>query len=514
MTAFSRASIELIPEWLAATRDVDIATGLSREEALLRARKLRHLIREGKVSPKDVELDEEGKDVLHALLKLLSEASSGSPTLAGEIVREADVVFRLIRDLRWTKDEFAEKAGLLRSYAELGWTGLGTQGTEVDRLRTAYVDGGEVETILPPNLWRREAMLVSSMAEALGAAHTYFLDSEQLPKTENANAWQASVLFATCSLLRNFVNNKPAIVAERAAEIHHRLKAVDCFGLFDERSFLLAATAMLAGSSLRIMGERAEAEAWLMTAESDATGVLSPLPLLARIAFERLILLCDMHQVKGLLDALPPLIVRFEQLGMRREVRRAGFVVAMILKALGRNETARQKLEVLLADPLVEDMAVLRSLAMTNLAEVLADLGRGERTFELLGSVMSSEAMRCEPLSRCGAHIALAEVLRDRGQLPAALDALRIANDGFEELRMSTYVAYTRLLIAEILLLMNRNQEAENEIRAALPTIEKQKMATEGFAALAFLKESLHRRTSDPEALRELRVRLQFKGWN
>jgi len=44
MTAFPRASIELIPEWLAATRDLEIATGLSREEALVRARKLRHLI--------------------------------------------------------------------------------------------------------------------------------------------------------------------------------------------------------------------------------------------------------------------------------------------------------------------------------------------------------------------------------------------------------------------------------------------------------------------------------------
>jgi hypothetical protein len=514
MTAFSRESIELIPEWLAATRDLEIATGLSREEALLHARKLRHLIRQGKVSPKDIELDEDGKDVLHALLKLFSEASSGSPTLAGEIVREADAVFRLIRDLRWTKDEFAEKAGLLRSYAELGWTGLGTQIAEVDRLRTAYVDGGEVETILPPGLWRREAMHVSSMAEALDAAHTYFLDSKQLPKTERAEAWQPSVLFATCLLLRNYINYKPAIVAERAAEIHRRLKAVDCLGIFDERSFLLAATALLAGSSLRIMGERAGAEAWLTTAESDATGVLSPLPLLARITFERLILLRDMHQVNGLLDALPPLIARFEQLGMRREVRRAGFVEAVILKAIGRNEIARQKLEVLLADPLVEDMAALRGLAMTNLAEVLADLGHGERTFELLGSVMSSEAMRSEPLAQCAARIGLGEVLRERGLLSGALDAFRIAKDGLEEVGVSTYVAYTRLLIAETLLLMNRNQEAENEIRAALPTIEKQKMATEGFAALAFLKESVHRRTTDPEALREVRVRLQFKGWD
>ncbi len=43
----------------------------------------------------------------------------------------------------------------------------------------------------------------------------------------------------------------------------------------------------------------------------------------------------------------------------------------------------------------------------------------------------------------------------------------------------------------------------------ALPTIEEQKMVPEGFAAMALLKESVRRRKTDPNALRELREHVQ-----
>ena len=71
------------------------------------------------------------------------------------------------------------------------------------------------------------------------------------------------------------------------------------------------------------------------------------------------------------------------------------------------------------------------------------------------------------------------------------------------------FAAYVRLFLAETLIALNCSREAEQEILAALPTIEEQKMVPEGLAAVALLKESVRRRKTDRNALRELREHLQ-----
>jgi hypothetical protein len=51
---------------------------------------------------------------------------------------------------------------------------------------------------------------------------------------------------------------------------------------------------------------------------------------------------------------------------------------------------------------------------------------------------------------------------------------------------------------------MNRESEAESNIRTALPALERGEMVPEAVAALAILRESLRRQKADPKALREL----------
>ena len=99
-------------------------------------------------------------------------------------------------------------------------------------------------------------------------------------------------------------------------------------------------------------------------------------------------------------------------------------------------------------------------------------------------------------------RIALQTACRGAGRIRAAIA-------DYEELGLETRVAYVRLFISETLLQLGRPREAEWEILAALPTIEEQKMVPEGFAAVALLKESVRRRKTDPNALRELREHLQ-----
>ncbi len=74
---------------------------------------------------------------------------------------------------------------------------------------------------------------------------------------------------------------------------------------------------------------------------------------------------------------------------------------------------------------------------------------------------------------------------------------------------MRALVAYTHLLIAETLLEMSREREAEWEILAALPEIDEIKMVPEAFAAIALLRESVSRRRPDSSALKQVRAYLQ-----
>ena len=106
----------------------------------------------------------------------------------------------------------------------------------------------------------------------------------------------------------------------------------------------------------------------------------------------------------------------------------------------------------------------------------------------------------------------VAEGLRSEGRLAAAAAAYREAIASYAEMEMATWVAYLRIVLAETLIALDRNREAEWEIRMALPTIEGQRMVPEGFAAMALLRESVDRRSADRSALRALREHLQSKS--
>jgi hypothetical protein len=103
-------------------------------------------------------------------------------------------------------------------------------------------------------------------------------------------------------------------------------------------------------------------------------------------------------------------------------------------------------------------------------------------------------------------------VYRALGSLGDARDAYRAAQTDYAALGMRHLVAYAHLVLAELLLEMRREREAEWEIRAALPAIDEMEMVPEAFAALALLRESVGRRNTNVSALRDLKTRLETAG--
>jgi tetratricopeptide (TPR) repeat protein len=95
-------------------------------------------------------------------------------------------------------------------------------------------------------------------------------------------------------------------------------------------------------------------------------------------------------------------------------------------------------------------------------------------------------------------------ILREQGKSAEAVAAYREALDEARAIGMRADVATLHLVLADALLDVGQDHQAEREIRAALPIIDEERMVPEGFAALDLLRQALRYRQIDRKALREL----------
>jgi tetratricopeptide (TPR) repeat protein len=131
-----------------------------------------------------------------------------------------------------------------------------------------------------------------------------------------------------------------------------------------------------------------------------------------------------------------------------------------------------------------------------------------------------AESRRAVPiLRRIGDRIALAKVqwgigmlLRESGHIPESIEAYGQARAEFEAIGMRADVAAVNLVIADLLLEGGATAEALRAVSEALPVIAELKMAPEGMAALALVRESARRQEIDRQALRELHGYFQQLG--
>lgn len=468
----------VLTDWLALTRDVDLPTGLDRERALARARHLRRRILAGTTNPEELEIDEEAKDVLYALVELLrSEPATGASPL-----HEARALYQFIRLVDWPDDELQERRELLRSCAETGLASVGLSVAEVSRKR------------------------VFPTPAAAGPEEDWFEDlhSRAVP---NPELFQAAL-----NRLTELMNVRDPFVAKHAAALYVLLAREKGWGQFDERDHFLGEAALLAAGGHRGMGNRHETEAWLRRAKVSFDQALTPNPFLARCVYVRLALEYDKRCYKPVLELIPSLLASFERFGMRTELLKVRFLEAMTLKACSRKQEAYARFVALrqtLREP--EDTGVLGLVHL----EIGAQHSWEGRYAEAFESYREAQTL----LSRAGWVLGLAslkldvgETLQFQGRLTSAVEAYREAVTAYAEAGVATYAAYGRLALAVALIELGRHREAEREILAALPTIEEQEMVPQAVAAIALLRESTRGRKTDPDALRELREHLKGRS--
>lgn len=329
---------------------------------------------------------------------------------------------------------------------------------------------------------------------------------------EDISRWLSDpdVLSSICKVLGNTANSNPRLVAERASAMYRFLVSNEgrC-GLFDEAEYFLGEAARLAAACFRVLGDRDDAEAWLQRAEAGFRHTVNPGPVLAQVAYLRVTLAYDKRRFQEVLEILPSLLKSFEKFGMANEAAKTRFLEAQTLKECGRRSEAFEKYSAL-SDQLVrgQDPGLLGQVHV-EIGACHAHEGRYEEAIENYkkGLVCLSAAKRSFAIADL--KMTVGETFRLKGALSSAASAFREGVVAYVDLGMSAFAAYSRLVLAETLLALGSNREAEWEILAALPTIEELKMVPEGFAAVALLQESVRQRKTDPDALRQLREHLK-----
>lgn len=464
----------VLTDWLALTRDVDLPTGLDRGTALARARLLRRRVLAGSTIPEELEINEEAKDVLYALVELLKSDPAAGP----DPLREPNAIYQFIRLVAWSDDELQERRGLLRSCAEIGLATGGLSVAEISRRR-----------VFPtPTITRPE--------------EDWFEDLHSRP-VSNPEVFQAALIKLT-----ELRNTKAPFVTKHAAALYSLLTREKDWGRFDERDHFLGEAALLAAGGHRIMGSRQETEAWLQRATVSFGQVLSPQPFLARCMYVRLALEYDKHRLKLVLESIPSLLTNFEKFDMRSDLAKTRLMEAMTLKETSRKQEAFQKFDAL-RQGLDEADAGLLGFVHVALGELLSLEGRyaeGLASYQKAQDLLSSARWG---VGLANLKLCVGESLQFQGRLSSAVQAYREAVAAYAEAGIATQAAYCRVVLAGALVELGRHEEAESEILTALPTIEKQEMVPQGVAAVALLRESIRARATDPDALRELREHLK-----
>jgi tetratricopeptide (TPR) repeat protein len=318
------------------------------------------------------------------------------------------------------------------------------------------------------------------------------------------------VVLAICLVLKRNRDLSPEAVLRESVDIYQWISRPDGdLGLFDERDYFLGEMALIAGGVCRQLGRREDAFLWLDRAEAGFRLTMNPAPGLANVAYARLALRFEMGRYQDVLELTPSLEASFTKLRMDLEAAKCRLLLATTLKMAGEHSRALELLDRLHENPALESDPFLR-------ARILAEAGdlqqlQGEFGLAVAAFREASLLLQGKQLSPAAADlkICMGAAYKAVGSLELAKEAYREAQRAYDALGMRALVAYSHLLIAETLLEMKRDREAEWEILAALPAIDEMKMVPEGFAAVALLRESVSRRKTDTSALQQLRAHLQ-----
>jgi tetratricopeptide (TPR) repeat protein len=464
-----------------------IDTGLARDEALRRASEFLGRLREGNLLADEATLDDRAIDVLHAACLLVQEQESSDPD---DPLRDAGNLYEFIERASWPEPDFGEKAEMLADCAFSAW-------------RVARKQGTAIET----EIWRKKFLSLAETAATIRVAVADILLSVKAGGEDGPRfrPEDHEALLAVWGTLRRRLYRAPAAVRSEAEHLYKLLNETSHeSGWSEERAYLRVEFAFLAGMTSRILFHRRDSWRWLERVAANIALAANSATHAARLEYHRLALRVEERHFDEVLELGPRLLDWFKKLRLTEDAVKCRFLLGAALQETSRSEKAIEELKTAYREAKSLGNMELMSMALCNLTMYYRTFGdlkqallHGQRAFPYLqqsGNRVNLAKFRW----------AVGDILREQGRLGEAAAAYREAVAESEEIGTRNDSAFIRLALAEVLLDLGTAEEAELEIRAALPIIEEEKMVPEGYAALALLQESLRRRKIDRQALRNL----------
>lgn len=473
--------VPAIRDWLAATLDLDVTPGPSREDACKGARNLLARIAAGSIDPRVYDLGDDLKDVLWAVADVLGEQPTGAQTLD-----RCDRVYRFISALPLWDDPFDERDEILHRVAKVGWSSVpgGLEG--VIKARAMIWENGDENS-------HRE---LCATAEKLTARIESLRSHRVLGRR--------SPLDIAGRLVR-LSNVRPDLVASTAAVLSTLLEEqIHCVGALDDREYLKGVTHFAAGIAARQLGRWGAAETAYIRASSGFRRTVNSVEL-ERVEVERLALQSSRLNSEAVLRVAPGQI---ERTSIRRERLKAKLILAHALINQGRAGEGRVLLERVQSDPGITKEPALNAWMLVMLGNALSYEGRDTEAFESFAQASRLLARFHIPIQLGTLLVAVGEHLGKLGKLEMAASLYDRARGIFREFGQPNQVGYLSILHAELLMHLSRNEEAERELLAVLPLVEQFDLRREGAAALALLREAISQRRTDVKTIRVLRDQL------
>ncbi len=475
---------EIVPAirgWLAATSDMEIPIGLSREEARRRGRELLVAIVAEALPPDNLEVDDDLKDVLWAAIEELDAKQFGQETF-----EECDRLYRFLLDLRPGTDTFDERDDLLHHVARIGWRSAPGGLEALGRARASVWLHGDQE-------YRKHlcetAHLLPAEIEALRAQ----------PRPSGAE------LRSVCERLHKLTPIRPRLVGPLASLLYSLFdRQTWQVGQLDELEFLKAVTALDASMVARQLAEWDLADSCHNLAAAGFRRCADTLDL-DHVEAERLALQFEKGNFH-LVSRIAPTII--QRLMIPRERIKAQITYAWSLVNLNRSEEASTILEASLREPVIQAEPTLHACAFTVLGTAYSYLKRDMEATASLSAAGSILEKFNRPQDSALLMASMGEHLLGRGKLDGAITLYSIARETYRHADQARLFTYMSVLIAEVLVILGRNEEAERELVAVLPLIEKLDLRREAIAAATLLRDALANKQADAKKVRTLRDQL------
>ncbi len=480
----------MIPRWLAAVEQTEIPFVLSSDRALRGAHDLLQLLRTGNHPRARLAVDDDTAEVLHALVHVLETASR---LRTPEFLHDAELAYEFLSRTTWVIDHFGERDELLDSIALRAWNHCVLTGNSSEESK-----------------WFSRLPSATSSAtarESEDAATRQILSSPFAERGRVLQSFDRPTVAAICQTLLSRADGDP-ITSRRESQFFYELlqRSAQFLEPIADPSAqrLLGRFALIAGGTSRQLSRRDDAHAWFRRAELWLLQDPQAAEDLARLAYQRLALKLEERHVAEVLRLAPMLADCFARMSVTEWVLRCRYLVAVAFKEVDRLDEALRLFAEIAREAQRVSALGLVAHATVSIIQIHCELGQADLALTATREVAPLLRRLNNRIMVAKLQWGLANLLRKQNRLSESIAAFRLTQHELRQMGLRSDVAALHLVIAELLMELRREQEAELEIRAALPIIDELKMVPEGIAALSLLRESLRRRKIDRGALSEL----------